>query len=163
MKFGDVIPWDGDGDISSLYDTSFDSSLMNEEFASYGIHRNALVALVNGTQLDYVRWTTSDGEYNGHKEKVLNKYYPEWILNDENVFVRFSRHRELLPLSWVVPTTKINFLGVQVSVPREYEKCLCARYPFTYRYNLFTPYKWKCWLPCWITRDKNCGKYSKGH
>ena len=156
-----MLPWDGDADISSIYDRFFNPKKMNDEFASYGIHRNALVATANGTQLDYSRWTKEKGVFDGREQTLLVKYYPDWILEEENVLVRFQRLKENLPISWVIPPTKINFLGVQVSVPSEYEKCLQARYPFTYTFNIFTPYKWKCWLPCWLTGEKNCKRSTK--
>ena len=132
---------------------------MNEEFATHGIHRNSLVALVNRTQLDYYRWTVHDSTFSGIKEKVLKKYYPKWITDNDNILVKLEHSRETVPLSWVVPTKKIDFLGVPVAVPGQYEKILDARYPMTYRFNIFTPYKWKCWLPCWLTGDKTCKHY----
>lgn len=159
VKFGDVLPWDGDADISSVYHIEFNPSEMNAEFANYGIHRNGLVAQVNRTQLDYYRWTVTDGTFNGVQEKVLKSYYPKWITDTDNIFVKLEHSRETVPLSWVVPTKKIDFAGVPVAIPKEYKKFLEARYPFTYRFNIFTPYKWKCWLPCWITGDKTCKKY----
>ena len=132
---------------------------MNNEFATYGIHRNGLIAQVNHTQLDYYRWTVADGIFNGVKQKTLKSYYPKWITDTDNILVKLEHNRETVPLSWVVPTRKIHFVGVPVAVPKEYEKILQARYPLTYRINIFTPYKWKCWLPCWLTGDKTCQKY----
>ena len=119
----------------------------------------ALVARVNHTQLDYYRWTVMDGMFNSVKQKTLKSYYPKWITDTDSIFVKLEHNRETVPLSWVVPTRKMNFAGVPVAVPKEYEKFLEARYPLTYRFNIFTPYKWKCWLPCWLTGDKTCRKY----
>ena len=159
VKYGDVLPWDGDADISSVYHKEFNPSKMNAEFASYGIHRNGLIARVNHTQLDYYRWTVTDGTFNGIREKLLKSYYPKWITDTDNILVKLEHSRETVPLSWVVPTTKLDFVGASIAVPKEYERLLKARYPLTYRYGIFTPYKWKCWLPCWFTGDQTCKKY----
>ena len=159
VKYGDVLPWDGDADMSSIYHQEFNPSTMNAEFAtSYGIHRNGLIARVNNSQLDYYRWTVTDGTFNGIQEKVLKSYYPKWITDSDNVLVKLEHSREMIPLSWVVPTKKIDFAGASVAVPKEYEKVLDSRYPLTYRYGIFTPYKWKCWFPSWFTGGKSCKK-----
>ena len=77
VKFGDVLPWDGDADISSIYHKEFDASKMNKEFGTYSIDRNGLVAVYNHTQLDYFRWNVMDGMFNGIQQKVLEVYYPK--------------------------------------------------------------------------------------
>ena len=79
---------------------------MNAEFATYGIHRNGLIARINHTQLDYHRWTVTDGKFNGIREKVLKCYYPKWITDNDNVLVKFVHDHQTVPLSWVVPTKK---------------------------------------------------------
>lgn len=132
---------------------------MNLEFSTYGIHRNALVARINHSQLDYYRWSVSNTTFDGVHQKVLKLYYPKWITDTDNIFMKLEHSRETVPLSWVVPTKNINFAGVPVAIPNNYEKILEARYPLTYRYNIFTPYKWKCWIPCWLSADKTCQKY----
>ena len=79
--------------------------------------------------------------------------------NNDNVLVKFVHSHQTVPLSWVVPTKKMDFAGISVAVPKENKKILEARYPWTYRFGIFTPmtpYKWKCWLPCWFTGDNAC-------
>lgn len=49
------------------------------------------------------------------------------------------------PKDLILPTARMQFLGMKVQVPRKYEELLKLRYPYTWGFTF--PYKWRCWLP----------------
>lgn len=155
MQYGDVLPWDGDADISYLYDPSGEIEVHKRLF-EHGIKSNGLQARYNGMSIDYVRWTQSNGTFRGIKQILLNKYYPKSMMDKEILIVRYQHKLDTFPLSWIVPVRKVNFHGVEVTVPNAAERLLTYRYPYTYFLGINTPYKWKCWVPCWFTGSQNC-------
>ena len=157
MQYGDILPWDGDADVSYLYDPSNEYKV-HGKLSEQGINSNGLQARYNGMSIDYVRWTQSNGTFRGKKTTLLNMYYPKSTVDNELFIVRYEHSLESFPLSWIFPVRKIKFHGVEVAVPNAAEKLLAHRYPYTYTLGVNAPYKWKCWVPCWFTGSHNCYK-----
>ena len=154
VKFQDIIPWDHDGDISYVLGSG--SSEFHEELAAHGIQSNGLIATYKGLSIDYVRWIPKTGTFNGEETLLMEKYYPAHIWKSDNIVVRYHHKLESFPQSWVVPSKKINFQGVQVTIPNSPEVFLANRYPYSYRLNINVPYKWKCYIPCAFRASKWC-------
>ena len=75
--------------------------------------------------------------------EILFRYYPPFV--KDNFIVRTHHKLESIPFSWIAPTGKINFHGVDVAIPNNHEKVLAFRYSWTYaKIRLEFPYKWKC-------------------
>ena len=105
--------------------------------------------------LDFIRWKAGNTTRGGKREVTLHKYYPPFV--KDNFIVRTHHKLESIPFSWIAPTGKINFHGVDVAIPNDPEKVLAFRYPWTYaKMRLKFPYKWKCWVPCWLRKSNGC-------
>ncbi|KAK3744973.1 hypothetical protein QZH41_008498 [Actinostola sp. cb2023] len=153
-RFRDVLPWDGDADISFLL--TEEKSLVHEELLNYDISSNVLRAFYEGESIDYMRWVQRKGLINGREAIILHKYYPDSVLKHENAIVLYHHKLESFPLSWVKPTKTIDFHGVKLAIPNNPDSLLRHRYPWTYYTGLSIPYKWKCWIPCWIRTADGC-------
>lgn len=150
---GDILHYDHDADISFLL--SSDPSQAFRELNKYGINANGLVAGFQKMSLDFCRWKAMKSTSGGKTEVLLHKFYPASVR--DNVILRYHRTLESFPLSWVVPTVRINFQGVDVAIPNSADRLLAYRYPWTYGVFKFQfPYKWKCWVPCWIRNSNGC-------
>jgi hypothetical protein len=155
MRYGYILPWDGDADISFLF--NHDKFLLHEDLMElHGIQSNGLMAHFKTVSIDYIRWRERKGFYNGMEETLLIKHYPSFVLENENILVKYHHKLESFPLSWVVPTKTMNLNGVNLRIPNAPHKLLRHRYPWTYSTGLSVPYKWKCWVPCWIRTANGC-------
>ena len=145
VRFGDILPWDGDADISFVLNT--DSLALHNELSKLGISSNGLQARYKRLSIDYVRCNPTNGVFNGKEQVLLQKYYPVSVLKNENVLVRYHHTLESFPMSWAVPVKKAKFHGVEVSIPNSPDLLLAHRYPYSYWLNVNVKYKWKCWVP----------------
>ena len=144
MRYGTILPWDGDGDISVLYP----GSLYNAEpwisyLGSRGIGANMMIATYNGMTVDIVRWKPHTSHHHGVNITNLYKYYPP--NSGDSFIVKLSHKLEAFPYDWIEPRRLIDFHGIQAHVPFQALKLLHKRYPLSLQYRM--PYKWKCWLP----------------
>ena len=120
-----------------------------------GINANRLPAGFGKASLDFVRWKTQNRTAGGKAEVMLHKFYPASVR--DNYVVRYHHTLETFPQSWAVPTARINFHGVDVAIPNSPERLLAFRYPWTYgTFGFQFPYKWKCWVPCWLRESNGC-------
>ena len=146
---GDILPHDHDADISFMLSTeSLDAYL---ELRQSGIKANGMIAMSGRVTVDFVRWIPENKTTRGRTEVLLYKYYP--ASSRDNFIVKFHHTLE----TWIVPTTRINFHGVDVSIPNSPERFLAFRYPYTFgTFGFQFPYKWKCWVPCWLRESNGC-------
>ena len=152
-RSGDILPYDHDADISFLL--SSDPSQAFHELAMSGINANGLAARFGKVSLDFVRWKAQNRTAGEKAEVMLHKFYPASVR--DNYLVRYHHTLETFPLSWAVPTARINFHGVDVAIPNSPERLLAFRYPWTYgTFGFQFPYKWKCWVPCWLRASNGC-------
>ena len=101
--------------------------------------------------MDFIRWKANNTTL-GAKREVI--YLP---FARDNFIIRNHHKVESIPFSWIAPTGKINFHGVDVAIPNDPEKVLAFRYPWTFgKIRLEFPYKWKCWVPCWLRKSNGC-------
>lgn len=148
---GGLIPWDGDGDISYMKD---DPNIKNAfmDIRHKSIHINTMVAQYKGVSVDLMRWysnQSSDGRI------YFYKYYPPW--SRDNFVTRINHKLEAFPIEWIGQRKKITFLGVQASIPQESKSFLKHRYRLSYGFNI--QYRWKCYVPCWLSHaDSSCRK-----
>lgn len=146
MQYSDILPWDGDADVSYLFDPSSEYEV-HESLFTHGINSNGLQANYEGVSIDYMRWKLSNGTFEGKYQTLLNKYYPRSVWDNQLYIVQYQHKVDRFPLSWLLPTRKINFHGVHIAVPNAAEKLLAHRYPYSYPLGVNVPYKWKCWIP----------------
>ncbi len=121
-RHGDVIPWDHDGDVSMVYAAAGDAEYqLKEEFQAAGIEMNALVMDFRGVRVDLFRWRVENGTgvlRSEWRKGMVERMYRE-------VFEDF-------PAEWVLGgKAYLNFSGQPCRVPRDTERFLKARYPFT--------------------------------
>ena len=141
VRYGDIVPWDHDGDISVLLnDPNLERALV--EIRSHGVDANAMVAQLNGFHVDIIRWKKYKNE---NDEWMLEKHYPPW--NQDNIIVKFHRKFESFSFSMVEKRQHIWFINQTSSIPLNCNKLIQFHYPWTWRFSF--PYKWKCWLP-WL-------------
>lgn len=152
-RTGDILRHDHDADISLLL--SSDPGEAFRDLAKIGIVANGLVAKLGPVSLDFVRWKPVNTTIHGKTEVMLHKFYPSWV--KDNMVVRYHHKLETFPQSWVIPSQKIKFQGVDVAVPNPPEKLLSFRYPYTFgTFGVQFPYKWKCWVPCLLRKSVGC-------
>lgn len=150
VRNGDVLPWDGDGDISIVHPgNSFDAGPWINFLAERGISANMMIATYKDMTVDIMRWKFSDPEKNEGKEKYLFKYYPP--SSKDSLIVKLNHKLETFPFSWIEPRRIVNFHGKKVHIPYKAEMLLRKRYPFSYHFSI--PYKWKCWIPFTSSAD----------
>lgn len=152
-RTGDILRHDHDADISLLL--SSDPGEAFRDLAKIGIVANGLVAKLGPVSLDFVRWKPVNTTIHGKTEVMLHKFYPSWV--KDNMVVRYHHKLETFPQSWVIPSQKIKFQGVDVAVPNPPERLLSFRYPYTFgTFGVQFPYKWKCWVPCLLRKSVGC-------
>ena len=152
-RTGDILRHDHDADISLLL--SSDPTEAFRELAKIGIVANGLVAKLGSVSLDFVRWKPVNTTIHGKTEVMLHKFYPSWV--KDNMVVRYHHKLETFPQSWVIPSQKIKFRGVDVAVPNPPDRLLSFRYPYTFgTFGVQFPYKWKCWVPCLLRKSVGC-------
>lgn len=155
VRFKDVVPWDSDADISYLLrdeKPSFHKELRED----HNIVSSMMSAYYKGISIDYMRWEIKEGKFDGKDDILLYKYYPESVLKNENIIVLHHMKLETFPLSWVKPTMRVDFQGVQLAIPNVPHKLLKHRYPLSYSLGVSIPYKWKCYIPCWVMQANGC-------
>lgn len=148
-RINDILPYDRDADFSFL----FSSNPPRAFFAlkKNGMHVNGLQARYGDVSMDFIRWKANNTTL-GAKREVI--YLP---FARDNFIIRNHHKLESIPFSWIAPTGKINFHGVDVAIPNDPEKVLAFRYPWTFgKIRLEFPYKWKCWVPCWLRKSNGC-------
>ncbi|EDO30046.1 predicted protein [Nematostella vectensis] len=102
VRRGDVLPWDGDADISFLRDQ--EKYVVHEELIKiHSIQSNELQANYKGLSIDYVRWEEIEGSYSGQKQTLLHKYYPSFVLKNENMLVLWNHELDTFPKAWWPP------------------------------------------------------------
>lgn len=156
-RMGDVLPHDHDADMSFLVTSNISQAF--QELAKSGIAAAGIKARFNGVILDFVPWKPQYRTTHERTQLMLYKSYPSYVLENDNIMNRYHHKLETFPYSWAFPAGRINFHGVSASVPHSPEKLLSFRYPYTF--GLFgvrmqTPYKWKCYIPCWLRKSNGC-------
>ena len=107
--------------------------------------------------VDFVPWRAEYTRTRGIGKVVLHKAYPVEVLEKDNIVTRYHHKLQSFPQSWVVPPKRVNFHGVNVSVPNSPARLLAHRYPYTFgAFGVQFPYKWKCWLPCSLRKGNTC-------
>lgn len=150
---GDILPHDHDADISLILST--ESSDAYRELRKLGMKANGLMAIFGNVNVDFVRWRQVNASTRGKTEIMLHKFYP--ASSKDNIILKYHHTLETFPQSWVVPAAKINFQGVNASIPSSPERLLAFRYPYTYgTFGFQFPYKWKCWVPCLLRASSGC-------
>ncbi|KAL9961300.1 hypothetical protein ACROYT_G030213 [Oculina patagonica] len=152
-RTGDILPHDHDADISYILNT--ESADAYSELRRLGMKANGLIAIFGNVTVDFVRWKQVNVTTAGKTEIMLHKFYPS--SSKDNLILKYHHTLETFSQSWVVPPSRINFLGVDVSIPNSPERLLAFRYPYTYGFfGLQFPYKWKCWVPCLLRASNGC-------
>lgn len=94
---------------------------------------------------DLMVWRKTYATQDGKKISVLTRKDPKW---KESMMLKVAKSMGAgdIPTKWVLPP-KTEYLnsGKLVHVPKNYERVIRFRYPFSWRIPF--PYKWKCWLP----------------
>ena len=156
---GDILPHDHDADISFLLDS--DTSAAFRELAKFGIKAAGIKARFKNVTVDFVPWRAEKIANSGRTEVVLHKAYPSYVLEKDNIVTRYHHTLQSFPQAWVVPCGRINFHGVDVSIPNSAKQLLAHRYPWTFgTLGLQFPYKWKCWVPCSVRKSSGCRGYN---
>jgi len=143
VRYHGIIPWDGDGDISFLRDDPHIHAALRD-IVGDGVSANTMIASYKGMSVDFIRWT-EDGD-------MYAKYYPPWV--QDNIITKINHKFDTLPKSLIGNRKKINFLGLEASVPEQYRAVLKRRYRLTHWISV--PFKWKCYVPCFMKTDKSC-------
>ena len=112
---GDVLPHDHDADISFL--VSSDTSQAFRELAKDGIKAAGIKARFKNVIVDFVPWKAESRTYRGKTEVILHKEYPAYVLEKDNIVTRYHHKLQSFPQAWVVPSSWVNFHGVDVSIP----------------------------------------------
>lgn len=142
MRYGNVIPWDYDGDVSfvrseadKLHDGGIAQKIMKER---YGIHLNAAIMLYKGAQVDIASWN-----------KVPNPDVPGQFIYTKAV----HRHLEWWEKAYndfnsshVEDTIRTSFGGYMVSIPNRPWQYLYRRYKHSLTKGA-VPFKISCWMP----------------
>ena len=63
-----------------------------------GISANTMVADMDGVSIDFMRWETKYGWYEGRNESLLYKYYPPW--SKDNIIVKINHKFDAFPQRW---------------------------------------------------------------
>jgi len=154
-RIGDILPHDHDADISFLL--SSDTSEAFREMAKFGIKAAGIKARFKNVTVDFVPWKAENRATHGRTEVILHKAYPSYVLEKDNIVTRYHHRLQHFPQSWVVPSGRVKFHGVNVSIPNSPKRLLAHRYPITFgTLQLQFPYKWKCWVPCSLRKSKGC-------
>ena len=154
-QIGDILPHDHDADISFL--VSSNTSQAFRELTKSGIKAAGIKARYGGMIIDFVPWKPGIRTTHEGTEVLLYKSYPSYVLENDNIMNRYHHKLETFPQSWAVPTSRISFHGVDVAIPNAPERLLAFRYPWTYgMFGFQFPYKWKCWVPCWLRKSNGC-------
>ncbi|CAD5121953.1 unnamed protein product [Dimorphilus gyrociliatus] len=94
---------------------------------------------------DLMVWRRSTITQDDKKISVLTRRDPKW---KESMMLKVAKSMGAgdIPEKWVLPPRpQVLSSGQIVHVPRNYERVIRFRYPFSWRIPF--PYKWKCWLP----------------
>ena len=154
-RSGDVLPYDHDADISFILETeSLDAF---RDLRQLGIKANGLVAVFGDQTVDFARWipVNRSSYVYGKTETMLRKFYP--ASSKDSFILKYHQTLETFPKSWVVPLARVDFQGVDVAIPNSPESLLAFRYPYTFgTFGFQFPYKWKCWVPCWVRTSSGC-------
>eukprot|EP00118_Oscarella_pearsei_P011668 m.80075 g.80075 ORF g.80075 m.80075 type:complete len:201 (+) comp36162_c0_seq2:1086-1688(+) len=137
VRDGDLIPWDHDADLGYFIKDSSKVREMTGEAAKMGITWNAGAALYQDVSVDFFRYST--WQESSSKEPFLIAKF-----KDDGPFLRWYRYREAFPARWILPVKRKEFLGKQMPIPAEPTALLSHRYPWTYRFGIKLPYRWKC-------------------
>ena len=144
IRFGGILPWDGDGDISILHPGPlYDAEPWVDFLASKGISANMIMATYKNMSVDIMRWIPQLSYHHGVKRTYLHKHYPPD--SRDSFIVKLNHKLDAFPYDWIEPRRLIDFCGIQAHIPFQAHSLLRARYPLSLGFRL--PYKWKCWLP----------------
>ncbi|XP_077994409.1 uncharacterized protein RT0683-like [Glandiceps talaboti] len=153
IRNGDVLRHDTDGDISIMTNKTYKE--LQEKLQPVGIRLTltsgqGFYRVLRGdservdgddqVHVDIFKWNLVKGLCDNHPCKKVEM--TQKFRKSLNIAVR---EYETIPLSWIIPTRKIDFADFKVYVPNRAEDVLKNRYPVTYRWTI--PYKAKCWLP----------------
>eukprot|EP00111_Clytia_hemisphaerica_P017081 TCONS_00050589-protein len=143
VRYHGIIPWDGDGDVSFLKDDPNVNEALRD-INNRGVSANTMIATYGSASVDLVRWT--------EHEKTYTKYYPSWV--KDGLITKISHKLEYIPKEFIGKRTILEFVGIQVAVPEKYIGLLKRRYRLSYWFSV--PFKWKCYVPCFMKTDQSC-------
>eukprot|EP00794_Sanderia_malayensis_P007581 gene7581-8420_t len=148
IRYGGVIPWDGDGDVSIIHPgDKYDATSWIDDLARRGIGANMMIARYGNMQVDIMRWKRFYVIENDKNVTYLYKYYP--ASTKDSFAVRMHHKLESFPEDWIEPRKSVDFNGTKAHVPCKWKELLAKRYPMSLSFTF--PYKWKCWVPTWMT------------
>ena len=139
---GDILPHDGDVDVSRLIPPSFTDQEETKFMHKLGhwMHRKLPTAsfvrdhsiVYKSVVVDLARWRIT-------KATKLRRYFTD--IDRGPVMMKFLR--EEVPIQFVLPTQPIRFNNRMVSGPSDVKALLTFRYPYT-GIKKTRPYKWRC-------------------
>ena len=142
-RIGDILPHDGDADISRLIPTNT-SQEKEEAFMDYfAFELNEKIGATtewqryvhfSGVNLDLARWVLDENQH-------LYRYIPGYPIYTQ---IRRNFPGKPLPAEWFIPTRRVEFQGKMVAAPHNINAVLDYHYGSTV--NVTLPYKWKCWF-----------------
>lgn len=145
IRYHGIIPWDGDGDISFLKDDKNLKAALKEIVSNDSlISANTMIASYKGMTVDFMRWIRTG--------RSFEKYYPPWV--KDNIITKASHRLDSFPVEDIGNRKKLMFLGIKAAVPEQYDLLIKRRYRLTHWISV--PFKWKCYVPCFLKNDKSC-------
>ena len=142
-RSGDILPHDGDADISRLIPQEYSSqkeyqfmeTVSREIQAKIGgiVHKQRYL-FYKGVYVDLCRWEL-DGSGNIYRHIAGQPQYTQ---------IRRHIPTEDYQLSWYVPVVDIEFAGKRIAAPRNTTAVLIRHYGNNFRTPV--PFKWKCYF-----------------
>lgn len=141
--------YDTDGDIAFLVNEYYKPQEVRERLQKfeikYGYGESYFGRAKYGTMwVDVTRWTARDGIFDGWSTNLLVKDLSSHDEVNRDFVKRYVDENDKFPFEWIQPVKTIQFLNITAKVPREADKLIRHRYPYTYRFSV--PYKYKCWI-----------------
>ncbi|XP_077869014.1 uncharacterized protein RT0683-like [Saccoglossus kowalevskii] len=150
MRNGDIIRYDGDADISRIYPEGkkYSDYLFTKKLMEKGIEGNAIIATYKDVTVDLHKWDIhKEFTKDGTMHMIVKRWYST-RRRKENPYVNELYDKTVIvPLSWILPTRRVRFLGIEAKIPNNVDEFLNNRFSFTYKLDISVPYKWKCWIP----------------
>lgn len=145
---GDILKYDYDIDISRvrfvdvMKELEFVKRFKSTLSKKYNISGSGMFVTYNNNDKTY----TCDMQR--YKRKLNSQTNETWLAESVPASTKaWSDNFKLtsFPVNLVLPTIRMQFLGLKAQVPRKYKELLKWKYPYTWGVNF--PYKWRCWLP----------------
>nr|XP_006819413.1 PREDICTED: fukutin-related protein-like [Saccoglossus kowalevskii] len=149
VRNGDIIRYDHDADISRIVPEGpkYSYGKFIRKLKEREISANATVANYKGMIVELHTWDLHEEEFDGKIQIVVKKWLSTWLKNMNSRLDDWHNMKLVFPLSWLLPTKRMQFVGVNAKIPHNTNAILLNRYALTYRLNVSFPYKWKCWIP----------------